>query len=95
MVSNKVIPLVSIVTPSRNQAKFLEKTMQSVLGQDYPAIEYLVLDGASTDGSQEIIERYASKLAYYKSEPDRGQTDAINKGFIACQGGYPRLVELG
>ena len=86
MVGSKEFPLVSVVTPSRNQAKFLEKTIQSVLGQDYPALEYLVLDGASTDGSQEIIDRYADKLAYYQTKPDKGQTDAINKGFAQATG---------
>ena len=86
MTNTKKFPLVSIVTPTRNQVSFLETTMQSVLGQDYPAVEYLVIDGASTDGSQEIIKRYADRLAYYKSEPDKGQTDAINKGFSLARG---------
>ncbi|MGA9397117.1 MAG: glycosyltransferase family 2 protein [Anaerolineaceae bacterium] len=86
MTNRKKLPLVSIVTPTRNQARFLETTMQSVFGQDYPAVEYLVIDGASTDGSQEIIKRYADRLAYYKSEPDKGQTDAINKGFAHARG---------
>ncbi len=86
MTGSKKFPLVSIVTPTRNQARFLEKTMKSVLGQDYPAIEYLVIDGDSTDGSQEIIKRYIHKLTYYRSEPDRGQTDAINKGFSHAKG---------
>jgi glycosyltransferase involved in cell wall biosynthesis len=81
-------PLVSIVTPSFNQASYLEAAMLSVIEQDYPSIEYLVIDGGSTDGSVELINKHAGKLAYWVSAPDRGQTDAINKGFTRASGKY-------
>ena len=79
-------PKISIVTPSYNQGQFLEETIRSVLLQGYPNLEYIIIDGASRDNSVDIIKKYEPWLAYWVSEPDNGQSHAINKGFKLATG---------
>ena len=83
---NPNCPKISIVTPSYNQVEFLERTILSVLNQNYPNLEYIIIDGGSTDKSVEIIKKYEKYLAYWVSEKDEGQSDAINKGFKKSTG---------
>jgi glycosyltransferase involved in cell wall biosynthesis len=81
-------PRISIITPSFNQEEFLERTILSVLEQNYPNLEYIIIDGGSTDGSVEIIQKYEKQLAFWVSEKDRGQSHAINKGLQMASGDW-------
>jgi glycosyltransferase involved in cell wall biosynthesis len=83
---NASYPKISIITPSYNQAAFLERTILSVLNQNYPNLEYIIIDGGSSDGSVNIIKKYKKYLSFWSSEPDKGQSHAINKGFKKATG---------
>jgi glycosyltransferase involved in cell wall biosynthesis len=79
-------PKISIVTPSYNQGQYIEQTILSVIEQDYPNLEYIIIDGGSTDNTVDIIKKYADKITYWISEKDNGQSDALNKGLAKCTG---------
>lgn len=86
MTSSAMLPKVSIITPSYNQGHYLEETIFSILGQDYPNIEYIIVDGGSSDESVEIISKHQDHLAWWVSEKDKGHADALNKGFAHASG---------
>src|SRR5439155_19891425 len=79
-------PRISIVTPSYNQGHFIEETIRSVLLQGYPNLEYIVMDGGSKDGTLSILRKYEHAIDFYTSAPDKGQAEAINKGFARASG---------
>lgn len=81
-----IAPLISVITPSFNHGRFIEETICSVLEQDYPRVQYIVIDGGSTDGTLDIVRNYAERISFLVSEPDRGQAHAINKGLAQCTG---------
>src|SRR5919108_2015168 len=86
MNTRSALPKVSIITPSFNQGQFIEASIRSVLEQDYPNIEYIIVDGNSKDDSVEVIKKYADRLAWWISEKDKGHADALNKGFSHATG---------
>lgn len=92
---NKTAPKISIVTICFNSVKFIERTIQSVLLQTYPNIEYIIIDGGSTDGTKEIIEKYSSKISYWCSEKDNGIYDAMNKGIKIATGEWINFMNSG
>ena len=83
---NQNLPKISVITPSYNQGIYIEETIQSVLNQNYPNLEYIIIDGGSNDSTVEVIKKYESKIDFWVSEKDKGQADAINRGFAKATG---------
>ncbi|NDV55378.1 glycosyltransferase [Parabacteroides sp. 52] len=88
-------PVFSIITVTYNASQWLERTILSILSQSYPHIEYIVIDGNSTDGTVELIKQYASGISYWQSEPDKGLYDAMNKGLLRATGDYVWFINAG
>lgn len=86
---------ISVVTVCYNSVDTIEETMLSVLNQTYPDVEYIIIDGGSTDGTVDIIKKYAGRVAYWISEPDKGIYDAMNKGIAAATGDYINFMNSG
>ena len=95
MLSQDNLPYISIITIVYNGSNTLEKTIQSIINQDYKNLEYIIIDGNSTDGTQQIIEKYSNKISYWISEKDKGLYDAMNKGLIRATGDYVWFINSG
>jgi glycosyltransferase involved in cell wall biosynthesis len=87
-------PLITIVTPSYNQGRFIKDTIESVLSQDYSPVEYMVIDGSSSDETISILNNNYRDRFYWISEKDEGQSNAINNGWRRAKGGYPCVLEF-